>query len=153
MRKIIAIITFTLIFPVFVFSQNYQYRLNHDTSINLNKTTPSQFLDILSNGFDSLSKMNFLTTGDFAKNWVSLEDLNYLMKLIHSTEKCLCVVKVWSSFEPFANYSKIGGQAMNMVESYKNKVPYFPGLWTCAKNDSLRAAEIGKWWKTMDVQK
>jgi len=148
MRKIFAIIIFTCMSQRLVFAQEKTVLTDPGFSGDLNKATPGQFLGILSSGFDPLNKMNFVSTGDFPKDWIKPEDVNFLMKQIHSEEKCKCIVKVWSSYLPIYDYSTVGGQAMNMIESYKNHVPYYPGLWNCAKNDSLRAKEIETWWKS-----
>jgi len=72
------------------------------------------------------------------------------MKYIYSGEKCKCVIKVYSDYLPFDDYSTIGGQAMNLIDAYRKNENYFDAPWDCSKNDSIRAKNIVSWWKSIN---
>jgi hypothetical protein len=121
---------------------------NPNFSADLHKVSPRQLLDILNFNSGKAKGAKFVTVSfDPPKNWVGKEDLGYLMKLIRSQDKCRCVIHVFSSYLPFQDSSTIGGQAMNMIDSYRTGKPYFEGSWNCAKTDSARLREIELWWK------
>jgi hypothetical protein len=152
MRKCLSgIIIFIFIFQSHTFPQ---YPYHADTlhySIDLHTITPRQLLSILKYDSDTAKGVKFITVSwDPPKDWVQLEDVNYFMQCIHSTEKCKCVIKVYSNYLPFDDYSTLGGQAMNLIDSYRLNESYFQGVWNCSKNDSLRAREIETWWESIN---
>ena len=114
------------------------------------KISPKQLFSVLKFSSDTAKGVNFITVGDAPTNWIQFADVKYLVRFINSHEKCKCVIKVYSDYLPFDNYSTLGGQAMNLIDSYRKKEPYFKGVWNCAKNDSLRAKEIKTWWKSLN---
>jgi hypothetical protein len=153
MKHFIRIFVLISVFPIQIFSQHP----HHDTtqfSIDLHKTTPRQLLSILKYDSDTAKGVKYITVSfDPPKNWVQLEDVKYFLQFMNSNEKCKCVIKVFSSHLPFDDYSTIGAQAMNLIDSYRKNEPYFSGVWNCAKNDSLRALEIKTWWESLNNKK
>jgi hypothetical protein len=153
MKHILGIIVFISVCQGQIFPQN---NLHHDTlhfSFDLHKITPKQLFSILKFSSDTAKGVNFITVNDAPKNWIQLDDVKYLIQFITSDEKCKSLIKVYSNYLPFDNYSTLGGQAMNLIDSYRKNEPYFQGVWNCAKNDSLRVIEINSWWKSINKKK
>ena len=114
---------------------------------DLHKISPVQLLSYLDFNSDTAKNVTFVTVSfDVPENWVGFVDVVQLMKSIHSEVKCKCVIKVYSSYLPVNDYSTVGGQAMNLIDSYRTQKPYFEGSWNCAKTDSSRIKEIEKWY-------
>lgn len=131
----------------FVFSQEDILSKN---SVDFNKTSLREFvakLKIDSSMIDNeQNHFYILTTINKADlNWIKEEDLPILMSLIESKEPSYCVMQFISSQLLFEK-STIGGQVMNLIDSYRyrKQYPYF--LIDCSKNDYRRAEEIKKWW-------
>lgn len=154
MKQIIGIIFLFSIFECSIFSQNHY---PHDTlhfTIDLKKMTPKQFFSVLRFISDTAKGVTFITVSwDGPKTWVQLDDVKYFMKFINSSEKCKCVIKVYSDFLPFDDYSTLGGQAMNLIDSYRKNESYFESTWSCSKNDKLRAELIMSWWNALNKKK
>jgi hypothetical protein len=152
-KSIIGTIVFLLLMQAQLFSQVHQ---QHDTphySFDLHKISPKQLFSVLKFSSDTAKGVNFITVGDAPTNWIQFADVKYLVRFINSHEKCKCVIKVYSDYLPFDNYSTLGGQAMNLIDSYRKKEPYFEGTWNCGKNDDLRAQKITSWFKSLNKKK
>ena len=90
-----------------------------------------------------------LISGHSKTNWITLNDIHYLMPLIASKEKAKCVWTEVSSIHRHYDNSTIGGQVMNLIDSYRlnKQYPFF--LQDCSTTDTSRIAEITEWWKQL----
>lgn len=93
-------------------------------------------------------------------SWVKETELEYLVKLVHSEQKCRCLVNFLSSTLPGnEEYATVGGVAMDVIDYYRGEIEQFPGktmimyhngnypVWyRCPKTDAARAKEIEEWW-------
>ncbi len=115
--------------------------------------------------FDSISVMEFVemlkikdpvphgiyrmgTLGQADSNWITKDDVAKMIDLIDSKDKTYCIAQLISSQLPgLDDYSTLGGQVMNLIDSYrfKKRYPYF--LTECTKNDENRKKEILDWWE------
>ena len=95
---------------------------------------------------DRYSKITVVTMLDsFPKNWVKKEDIDTLIKLVNSREKCRCFLNPLSSHIPFDS-AEIGGYAARLIESYKEKKKLSFGLYACPKVDWIEADKLVNWW-------
>lgn len=115
--------------------------------------------------FDSISVMEFVemlkikdpipngiyrmgTLGQADRNWITKSDVEKMINLIDSQDKTYCITQIISSqMAGLTDYSTLGGQIMNLIDSYrlKKRYPYF--LTECTKNDENRKKEILDWWE------
>jgi hypothetical protein len=154
MKQIIGIIVLLSIIEGSIFSQNHFPKDTLHFSIDLHKMTPEQFFSVLKLTSDTAKGVTFITVSwDMPKTWIQLDDVKYFMRFINSSEKCKCVIKVYSDFLPFDDYSTLGGQAMNLIDSYRKNESYFEGSWSCSKNDNIRARLIMSWWNALNKKK
>ncbi len=96
-----------------------------------------------------------LTTGNRAKSdWIKESDLNYLMTLIESKRRAKCVKEsISSDWKPGSDdFSTLGGQVMNIIDSYRKNEPYPNFFVDCSITDSTRVQEIKKWWEERSKQ-
>lgn len=117
--------------------------------------------------FDSISVMEFVellpvkivapnyfyiinTVGQADSAWITKEDIPKLIKLIDSEQPAYCVMRVISSHLPVGEESTIGGQVMNLIDSYRLNKPYPFFSTDCSKTDKDRQKEILDWWNEIN---
>ena len=122
-------------------------QLSTSNFINLNDLTVFQFIEMLKMDNVNSKGLNILTIGmQTPKNWVTEKDIDSLITLINSTDPAKCVMQSISSYLPVNDSSTIGGQVMDIIESYKDKKQYPTVLTSCAKTDKNRIEIIMQWW-------
>jgi len=93
------------------------------------------------------NEFNFTVIDDsFRNNWIRSSDIDTLIKLVNSKQKCLCFVSPYSSYLPFKDSADLGGYAIALIESYKEKQKVRFGLYACPKTNKNDADELIKWW-------
>jgi hypothetical protein len=112
------------------------------------KITASSFLKHISCVDNSTYGFHeIIIENDFPENWITKADIDSMMKLIQSTEKCHCVLNPLSSVMS-RDSAELGGYVAMLVKSYKEntKIDIGPGL--CPKTNSQEATEFMNWWET-----
>jgi hypothetical protein len=88
------------------------------------------------------------TFGKTGENWITDSDIENLIGLIDSRDTTYCIVQMISSNLPkWTDYSTLGGQIMNIIDSYRFNTSYPSFLCDCSKNDQNRKKEILEWSK------
>lgn len=96
---------------------------------------------------NSLILNGLFTVNKAPKNWLSYEDVEFLISLISSEERAKCVIQTISSELPGSDeHSTLGGQVMNIIDSFRLNKPYPYLLSDCSITESGRAEEIMLWW-------
>ena len=123
--------------------------LKKDTTIwlTLEGMSVSTFLQNVSNKEHTKAALNvILMTNDFLKNWVKSSDIDTLIKLVKSKDKCSCFVSPLSSTIPFKDSADLGGYAIAFITAYKENKKVNFGLYACPKTNEKIADELIKWW-------
>ena len=89
----------------------------------------------------------FTIVNEFPENWVKKEEIENLIGLIDSKENCKCLVNPLSSKIPINEKSTIGGYAIMLIKSFKNKTKIDIGLTLCPTTAPNEIIEIKNWWK------
>ena len=90
---------------------------------------------------------NILTiVNEFPENWVKFEDIEKLVKLVDSKEKCKCLQNPLSSYIPLGAKATIGGFAVLLIKSFKNKTKIDIGSYYCPETSEKEIVEMKKWW-------
>ena len=110
--------------------------------------TPLEFLQTMRRG-DSSKSIGFVTISDsFPKNWIKEKDVDTLVKLVNSREKCLCILNPLSSYIPNdSDSADLGGYAFQLIQSYKQKKKLTFGLYACPKTNKIEADKLVDWWQ------
>ena len=99
---------------------------------------------------EELKKENELNVttieSDFPKNWVKSEDLDSLISLVESKEKCNCYLNPLSSNIP-RDSAEVGGFAVEFIKAFKENRKLDLGLYNCPKVNEKEAEELKSWWK------
>jgi hypothetical protein len=118
---------------------------------NVNSLMVADFIKYIRLNDKSSYESKILTIKGQAKSgWITLNDILFLMPLIHSKEEAKCIWTEISSVHPHYSFSTIGGQAMNLIDSYRfaKHYPFF--LQDCSSNDKNRVDDITKWWNQLN---
>jgi hypothetical protein len=135
------------LFTDFTNLNNYDCSKNR-LSIILDSITVNEYIDILKIQNPIPYGIYILnTSGNAPNNWITKRDIAQMISLIDSQARTYCIMQMISSNMPdLLEYSTLGGQIMNLIDSYRfnKKYPYF--LTDCSKNDDMRKKEIIEWW-------
>jgi hypothetical protein len=118
-----------------------------DTGINLNLFTVQQYVEMLKVKTKENHLHVIIIEKVAEKDWVKKEIIPYLLTLIESEMDANCVMSYYSSKLPIPNNSTLGGQVMNLIDSYRHSKNYPAFLTDCSRTDLERVKEIKRWWE------
>jgi len=96
---------------------------------------------------DSSLELYFLTLeDDFPHPWVTATDIDFLITLITSKEKCPCIKSPESSTIPTES-ADLGGYAIRLINSFRANQKLSFSLWSCPRTNEKDVQELTKWWK------
>ncbi len=104
---------------------------------------PVFFID---NDIRDQNKAFVTTSGDFPDKWIKTTDIDSLIKLVKSKEKCACLVNPLSSYIPIDSNAELGGYAIDMISSYREGRNFSFSLWTCPKESDQLADSLILWY-------
>lgn len=78
-------------------------------------------------------------------NWITKEDIKYLMNFIYSKQDAKCIMNISASLLGKGS-STIGDQAIRLIEAYRNKENFPNEMLICSKYNDNKKNEIEKWW-------
>lgn len=108
---------------------------------------PKSFIKLFTEKYNKDSNLNFVTlTGDFPKNWVKPDDIEYLISIMKSKEKCCGYMNTFSSFISSEN-GEVGGFAIIFLNSYISKTKINMGLNCNPKTDEESVTKIESWYR------
>jgi hypothetical protein len=123
----------------------------HGSWLTPESMTPLQFLATIKQK-DSSVPLGVLTMLDsFPEDWAKKKDIDTLIKLVNSREKCYCFLNPLSSHIP-NDSADLGGYAIQLIESYKGKKKLSFGLYACPKTNKIQADKLVSWWKVSSGQ-
>ncbi|MEN0051574.1 MAG: hypothetical protein AAF806_31205 [Bacteroidota bacterium] len=124
---------------------------NSNNWLRMDSISVIEFISLLPVQEHLSNKMHILTTiGQVKADWINEQDLEILMEYIDSENPSHCVVQAISSQSPIGEESTVGGQIINIINSYRRKEPYPNFLTLCAETNEARIEEVKKWWKNRD---
>ena len=96
---------------------------------------------------NQVNKLAVVTMEDsFPKNWLTKSDIDILIKLVNSKEKCNCFLNPLSSYISTNDHAELGGYAICLINAYKEKRNVSFGLNACPKTNKVDANELIQWW-------
>jgi hypothetical protein len=116
-------------------------------TIHAKDLDPKSFITILTEKYKEDSPFNFVTMiGDFPDDWVKPKDVQYLISIMHSKEKCCAYMSFFSSTISNKN-AEIGGFAIIFLNSYISKTRINLGSNCNPKTDIKSIRKIEKWYQ------
>lgn len=142
------VILFVLTFATYSFSQTKQSGdIPKSYLLTPKNMTPLDFIETMKIKSTQINNINVVTMADsFPNNWLTKKDVDTLINLINSKEKCNCFSNPLSSYIPTNDSAEIGGYAIWLIKSYKEKKKISFGLNACPKTDVVEADKLMKWW-------
>ena len=111
------------------------------------KMIPLSFMEAMRIKNNQVNKIPIVTMEDnFPNNWVTKKDIDTLIKLVNSREKCNCLLNPLSSYIPTKDIAELGGYAIWLIKAYREKRNVTFGLYACPKVNKVEADELILWW-------
>ena len=109
---------------------------------------PKSFIELFKERYNKTPINSISMVGDFPENWVKSNDVEYLMSIMNSREKCCGYMNVFSSFISNEN-AEVGGFAIIFLNSYISNTKINLGLNCNPKTDKESVKKIENWYRNM----
>ncbi|KQB39183.1 hypothetical protein [Flavobacterium aquidurense] len=109
---------------------------------------PKSFIKLFKERYNKTPINSMSMMGDFPENWVKSNNVEYLMSIMNSREKCCGYMNVFSSFISNEN-AEVGGFAIIFLNSYISKTKINLGLNCNPKTDEESVKKIENWYRNM----
>jgi hypothetical protein len=111
------------------------------------RNSPLDYLMFLKADFKNKDKINiFVVDAPSPKNWIRLDHIPALIKLIYSKDSTKSIMNPLSSHLT-SKSSSIGNEAQNLIECFRKNESYPNFLNSYGQPDKIKAMEIEIWWK------
>ncbi|MFB3387773.1 hypothetical protein [Flavobacterium sp. LAR06] len=150
MRKIIIsiLLIFTLLVGGYFF---YDFKINkpkkeYYKNLSPKDLDPKSFITLFTERYNK-RLTNFVTLGgEFPENWVKANDIQYLISIMHSKQKCCGYINIFSSYISNDN-AEVGGFAIIFLNSYISQTKINLGLNCNPKVDLASIKKIETWYQ------
>ena len=92
------------------------------------------------------------TVGKQDTNWITKEDVEYLMTFIDSNEEAKCIMRVVSSDLPFHERPILGDQVILLINAYRRKLEFPYGFTLCGDFRDNERTELKEWWQNEKIK-
>lgn len=154
-RKIIYTILCFVIVLLSSFTEKSKVKTNDSTKFSLNPKSENnikdldakKFIDLCIKNYNGDRKLNYVVfSGDFPKNFIKKQDIEYLIDKVNSKQKCCGYMNIFSSYISSDN-AEVGGFAILFLKSYIEKKQLNFGLNSNPKVDEKEIEVIQNWYK------
>jgi len=127
------------------FKINKEQKKYHKT-LSPNDLDPKSFITLFVEKYNK-GLINFVTlSGEFPEDWVKPNDIQYLISIMHSKEKCCGYMNMYSSTISEEN-AEVGGFAIIFLNSYISQTKINLGLNSNPKVDPASIKKIETWYQ------
>ena len=137
----------TSAFLFFNFKKNKESR-EYSKTIYIKDLDPKSFITICKQRYNKTAFNTVTMSGEFPDNWVKTNDIEYLISIMHSKEKCCGYTNIFSS-SVSSQDAEVGGFAIIFLNSYMNKTKINLGLNNYPKTNEESIRKIENWYKTV----
>lgn len=110
---------------------------------------PKSFIKVFTEKYNKDSAFNYVSMlGEFPNNWVKPNDIQYLMSIMRSKEKCCGYMNIFSSTLSIEN-GEVGGFSIIFLNSYISNTKINLGLNCNPKTDEESVKKIENWYRNM----
>ncbi len=129
MKKILPILLLSFIYIACVDPNS----LKSIEPLHPSDMTVSAFLNAVKIPGGKTHKINVVSISDeFPENWLKTADIDTLVALVKSKEKCYCIINPLSSYIP-SDSADIGGYTIELIRAFQQKTKVTFGLYSCPK--------------------
>jgi hypothetical protein len=148
MRRLTTILILLALFLSSYAQNKWVYYNDSNYNMIIDTMSVFSFLKVLAIAdYDSNSFYIIRIKDQVKTGWVKASEIDSLILLIDSKEPSYCIEGSYASLRPPNRRSTIGGQVMNLIDSFRLNWGYPMLPFDCATNDEKRKAEILKWYK------
>jgi hypothetical protein len=124
---------------------------SENNGLRFDSITVTEFVELLPINEVYLDNFYIITTiGHADSTWITKSAISKLIKHIDSEQPAYCVMRLVSSHLPIGEKSTLGGQIMNIIDSYRLNRPYPYFQTDCSKSDKERQKVILDWWNKIN---
>ncbi|KAF2517365.1 hypothetical protein [Flavobacterium foetidum] len=146
-RILLSSLLFLIVFQMEGFPIN-ETKKHQEKFIRIQDLNVKSFISLLKKKYNKNPEYKFVTmSGDFPDNWVKPNDVDYLISIMYSKEKCCSYQNVFSSFFPNKD-AEVGGFAIIFLNSYIDRKKINLGLYSSPKTDKEAIKKIEAWYRT-----
>lgn len=110
---------------------------------------PKSFISLFKEKYNKDSEFHYVSMlGDFPDNWVKPNDVQYLISIMYSKEKCCGYMNIFSS-TLLTEDAEVGGFAIIFLNSYISKTRINLGLNSNPKADAASIKKIETWYQKL----
>jgi len=109
---------------------------------------PKSFISLFKERYNKTSINTISLVGDFPDNWVKPNDVQYLISIMYSKEKCCGYMNIFSS-TLLTEDAEVGGFAITFLNSYISKTRINLGLNSNPKVDAASIKKIEIWYQKL----
>jgi hypothetical protein len=118
----------------------------YSKTIHAKDLDPKSFITLFTKKYNEDSPLNFVTMiGDFPNDWVKAKDVQYLISIMYSKQKCCGYMNIFSSTIS-NNNAEVGGFAIIFLNSYITQTKINLGLNSYPKTNKEAIQKIEKWY-------
>lgn len=115
-------------------------------NLNPKDLNPKSFISLFKERYNKTSINSISMLGDFPDNWVKPNDVQYLMSIMKSKEKCCGYMNVFSSHISTED-AEVGGFAIVFLNSYISRTKINLGLNSYPKTNKQSIKKIEDWYR------
>ncbi|MBB4801376.1 hypothetical protein HNP37_001437 [Flavobacterium nitrogenifigens] len=145
LRVIIVFMLFTFI-PIFYSFGIHKAEQENHKILYIKDLNPKSFITLCKERHNKTPINSVSMAGEFPDNWVKQNDVQYLISIMHSKEKCCGYMNILSSHIS-KDDAEVGGFAIIFLNSYINKTKINLGLNSYPKTDKESIKKIENWYK------
>ncbi|MDQ6531493.1 hypothetical protein [Flavobacterium sp. LHD-85] len=135
----------TSAFLFYNFKENKELK-EYSKTIYVKDLNPKSFIELCKKRYNKTPINSVTMAGEFPENWVKPNDVNYLISLMYSKEKCCGYMNIFSSHISKED-AEIGGFALIFLDSYISKTKINLGLNSYPKTSKESIRKIENWYR------
>ena len=116
--------------------------------LSIKDLNAKSFIKILKERYNKTPLNSVTMSGDFPDNWVKPNDVQYLISIMYSKEKCCGYMNIFSSHLSTED-AEVGGFSIIFLNSYIHKTKINLGLNSYPKTDKESIKRIEEWYKSV----
>ncbi|PXY45660.1 hypothetical protein [Flavobacterium hydrophilum] len=125
-------------------------RKEYSKTLSPKNLDPKSFIILFTEKYKKHTKFNCISmAGEFPEDWVKPKDVEYLISIMQSKQKCCSYMNIFSSYFP-DDEAEIGGFAIIFLNSYISNTKINLGLACSPKTNTKEIQKIAKWYNNLN---
>ncbi len=134
--------------PCYVMTDTSEYEMDNGNPLWLSarKISLASFINhVKCRDHTAREFYGLIIENNFPENWIKPSDIDSLIPLVNSRQKCNCIVNPKSSIME-KDSAELGGYAIAFIDAFRENRKFEFGLNFCPKTNERKSDELIKWW-------